>query len=125
MRRLNGMQIFGSLETNLFILRLGGTELGPAATLAPQGVAGCRAAAMRSTGMIRKIDGLGRVVLPIELRRALEIHEGDALEISVAEDAIVLRKAARACTFCGSHDDLIPFREKHICARCKEELSRA
>ena len=56
---------------------------------------------MKSTGIVRQMDHLGRVVLPIELRRTLDIHEKDALEIYVDEDSIILKKYEPACIFCG------------------------
>ncbi len=73
---------------------------------------------MKSTGITRKIDELGRIVLPIELRRGLEIGEKDALEIYVEEDRIILRKYKPSCVFCGNEDSIIEYKGKNICADC-------
>ena len=78
---------------------------------------------MKSTGILRHVDELGRVVLPIELRRALEIEEKDLLEISVEEDRIVLRKYQPSCIFCGSETELSEYRSKKICAACQREVA--
>ena len=77
---------------------------------------------MKSTGMIRALDDLGRIVLPIEMRRTLGIAERDLLEITVEEDRIVLKKHEINCLFCGSDKDLTTFKGKLICADCLEEL---
>lgn len=73
---------------------------------------------MKATGITRKIDELGRIVLPIELRRSLEIGEKDALEIYVEDDKIILRKYKSSCVFCGNEDNIIEFNGKNICADC-------
>lgn len=78
---------------------------------------------MKSTGIVRKVDNLGRVVIPIELRRTLDIDVKDALEIFVDEDQIVLKKYAPACIFCGQAKDVKQFKNKNICPKCKEELT--
>ena len=77
---------------------------------------------MKSTGIVRKVDELGRVVLPIELRNTLNIAPRDAVEIYTEGDSIVLRKYEPACTFCGSSNEITDFRGKNICAACLEEL---
>jgi len=74
------------------------------------------------TGMVRKIDDLGRIVVPAETRRLFNIREGDELAIAVEQDAIVLRKLEATCTFCGSTRDVGSFRGRGICARCRREL---
>lgn len=74
-------------------------------------------------GMVRKIDDLGRVVVPAETRRLFNIHEGDELAISVENDAIVIRKLDAVCVFCGSSEDVGGFRGRGICSRCKSELT--
>ena len=79
---------------------------------------------MKSTGIVRKVDELGRIVLPIEMRRTLDIAEKDALEIYVDGDNIILHKFCSACVFCGSTDGLVSFKERYICAACAEELKR-
>lgn len=77
---------------------------------------------MKSTGIVRKVDELGRIVLPIELRRTLDIAEKDALEIYVEGSAIVLKKYRPTCVFCDSARDISVFKGKNICPRCLREL---
>lgn len=79
---------------------------------------------MKSTGIVRKVDELGRIVLPIELRRNLDIAERDALEIFVDGNAIVLRKYEPTCLFCGDGRHLTAFRGKNICGNCLHELQK-
>jgi transcriptional pleiotropic regulator of transition state genes len=74
-------------------------------------------------GATRRMDQLGRVVIPVELRRSLAIHEGDLLEIAVVDGQLVLRKVAPQCAICGRDGDLIDLREKHLCKRCIEEIA--
>lgn len=77
---------------------------------------------MKSTGIVRKVDELGRVVLPIELRKTLDFSDREALEIFTEEDTIVLRKYTPGCAFCGSMRKTINFRGKLICDKCVETL---
>jgi transcriptional pleiotropic regulator of transition state genes len=77
---------------------------------------------MKSTGIVRRVDELGRVVLPIELRRNLGIGDRDSLEIYVDGERIVLTKYAPACLFCGSLDHVIEYKGKNICQQCLTEL---
>lgn len=77
---------------------------------------------MKSTGIIRALDSLGRVVLPIELRRALDLSEHDRVEIFTDEDQIILRKYEPNCCFCGASKDLKTYRDKLICRKCIEKL---
>lgn len=79
---------------------------------------------MKSTGIVRKVDELGRVVIPIELRRTLEIAEKDALEIYVDGEQIILKKYAPACIFCGQAKDVEIFKGKNICPGCLDELKK-
>ena len=79
-------------------------------------------AIMKATGIVRKVDELGRVVLPIELRRTLDIAEKDAIEIFVEGDTIVLRKYHASCVFCGSSDDTVSFKGKCVCSKCLRSL---
>ncbi|MBE6082093.1 MULTISPECIES: AbrB/MazE/SpoVT family DNA-binding domain-containing protein [Tissierellales] len=79
---------------------------------------------MKSTGIVRKVDELGRVVIPIELRRTLDIAEKDALEIYVEGEQIILKKYAPACIFCGQAKDVQVFKGKNICPACLEELRK-
>ncbi len=80
---------------------------------------------MKSTGIVRKVDELGRVVIPIELRRTLAIAEKDALEIYVDSDRIVLRKyePACSCVFCGNADEVTVFKNKNICKECLDSMT--
>ncbi|MBU4532964.1 MAG: AbrB/MazE/SpoVT family DNA-binding domain-containing protein [Eubacteriales bacterium] len=73
---------------------------------------------MKSTGIVRKVDELGRVVIPIELRRTLGIEEKDALEIYVDAEKIILRKYEPACVFCGNAGDVQHYRGKLVCREC-------
>ena len=77
---------------------------------------------MKSTGIVRRIDDLGRLVLPIELRRMLEIAEGDALEIFTEDNMIVLKKYQPACIFCGNAKDVSTFKGKNICPECAAKI---
>ncbi len=73
---------------------------------------------MKSTGIVRKVDELGRVVLPIELRRTMDIAERDKLEIFVDDDSIILRKFQPSCIFCDSVRDITTYKGKNICSSC-------
>ncbi|HET7486771.1 MAG TPA: AbrB/MazE/SpoVT family DNA-binding domain-containing protein [Acidimicrobiales bacterium] len=72
--------------------------------------------------MARKVDDLGRIVLPVEMRRMFGIRPGDELEISVDGGAIVLRKVEDRCVFCGDGDGLRGYRDKQVCKACSAEL---
>ena len=78
---------------------------------------------MKSTGIVRKVDELGRIVLPIELRRTLDIAEKDSMEIYIEGDSIILKKYQPACIFCDNEKDIIEFRGKNVCPRCFREMS--
>lgn len=80
---------------------------------------------MKSTGIVRKVDELGRVVLPIELRRTLGIDEKDALEIYVDEEKIILKKYEPACVFCGNAANVQVFRGKNVCLDCATAMGEA
>jgi len=77
---------------------------------------------MKSTGITRPVDELGRIVLPIELRRIYGINIKDPIEIYTEDDKIILKKFQRKCIFCGSPDDIILFKDKAICPSCVEKL---
>lgn len=72
----------------------------------------------KSTGIVRKVDELGRIVLPIELRRTLGIEEKDRIEIFVDGESIILRKYQPACIFCDNAKDIINYKGKNICPDC-------
>lgn len=78
---------------------------------------------MKSTGIVRKVDELGRVVLPMELRKTLNIDPHDPLEIFVESETVILKKYEPECTFCGSDTDVINFKNKNVCKKCIGELS--
>lgn len=77
---------------------------------------------MKSTGIVRKVDELGRIVLPIELRRTLDIAEKDSLEIYMDGSAIILKKYQPTCIFCDETKGVILFQGKNICAKCLSQL---
>lgn len=77
---------------------------------------------MKSTGIVRKVDELGRIVLPIELRRTLDIAEKDSLEIYVDDDSIILRKYQPACIFCDNARDIVVYKGKNVCKDCIKSL---
>ena len=78
---------------------------------------------LKSTGIVRKVDELGRIVLPIEMRRTLGIEEKDSLEIYVEGDSVILRKYQPTCIFCESTKSLVSLRGKNVCPDCIEKLS--
>ncbi len=78
---------------------------------------------MKSTGIVRKVDELGRIVLPIEMRRTLDIAEKDALEIYVDGEAIILRKYQAACVFCDSTKNIVNFKGRNVCMDCIAKLT--
>ncbi len=75
------------------------------------------------TGIARKIDDLGRIVIPAETRRLFGIREGDQLSIAVEGDAIVIRKLEATCTFCGSTEEVSAFKGRGICSTCRAQLA--
>lgn len=77
---------------------------------------------MKSTGIVRKVDSLGRIVLPIEIRKILDIKEKDSIEIFIDTDKIVLQKYQPACVFCNSVDGIVYFNNKRVCTECIEKL---
>jgi len=77
---------------------------------------------VRSIGIVRKIDELGRIVLPKELRRSLDIEEGDPMEIFVDANTIMLKKYEPSCIFCGEARNVQVYKGKNICQDCMEEL---
>lgn len=79
---------------------------------------------MKSTGIVRPVDSLGRVVLPIELRRNLDIAADDSLEIYVENDSIILKKYEPACMFCGETQNTVHYKGKIICKNCLDEMMK-
>lgn len=77
---------------------------------------------MKSTGIVRSIDELGRIVLPMELRRTMDINKRDKLEIYVDGENIVLAKHQFSCVFCGACDEVLEFKGHYVCKNCICEL---
>lgn len=77
---------------------------------------------MKTTGIVRQMDSLGRIVLPIELRRTLDIAQKDSLEIYVEGNQIILKKYEPTCIFCDNSKDVIVFKDRNICPACLAEL---
>ena len=78
---------------------------------------------MKATGIIRRVDELGRVVIPIEIRNQFNIIEKDPIEIYVDGSSIVLRKYEPNCVFCGNAKNLMTFKDKLVCSKCAEKLA--
>lgn len=78
---------------------------------------------MKSIGIVRRVDELGRIVLPIELRRTLDIAEKNPVEIYVDGDSVILKKYEPSCVFCGNAKDIIDFKGRNVCQSCLRELS--
>lgn len=77
---------------------------------------------MKSTGVVRRLDELGRIVIPIELRRTLDLADRDCLEIFTEGEQIILKKYQPACIFCGEAQDVINYKGKNICKCCMEDI---
>ncbi len=77
---------------------------------------------MKSTGIIRRVDELGRVVIPIEIRNQFDIVEKDPIEIYVEGSSIILKKFEPNCIFCGSTKDLSSYNDKLICKDCAKKI---
>ena len=80
---------------------------------------------MRATGIVRKVDKLGRIVIPMEYRSHLEVsNDEDALEIFVEDDKIILKKYQRGCMFCGEVKESVTLMDKTVCTDCIEKLNK-
>lgn len=79
---------------------------------------------VKSTGIVRKVDELGRIVIPIELRRTLDIGIKDSLEIYVEDEQIILKKYSPACAFCANASGITVFKGKNVCADCLKDLKK-
>jgi transcriptional pleiotropic regulator of transition state genes len=77
---------------------------------------------MKPAGVVRRVDQLGRIVLPKSLRKRYQMNEGDPIEILVQGDHIILERYRPRCVFCSSVDEVIEFKEKHVCGLCSKEL---
>lgn len=80
---------------------------------------------MKSTGIIRRADPLGRIVIPKETRNLLDIKQTDYLEIFIDDDKIILQKYQPSCIFCNKTDDIVYFNNKRICSDCIEKLKES
>lgn len=79
---------------------------------------------MKATGMVRKVDELGRIVIPKEMRRNMDIEEQDFLEIYVEGNTIILKKYEPACIFCNNAKDIYSFKGRNVCPSCIKELQK-
>lgn len=77
-----------------------------------------------TTSVVRPVDSLGRTVIPMEVRKMLSLPTKAAMQIFVDGEAIVLREYEEKCVFCGSTDDLADFKNKRICAACRDQISK-
>ena len=78
---------------------------------------------MKSTGIVRKVDELGRIVLPIELRRTLDIAVRDELEIYLDDDKVILKKYEPSCIFCSDSRNLVSYQGKNVCMECIRKMN--
>ena len=78
---------------------------------------------MKATGIVRKVDELGRIVIPIELRNKLDIAIKDPIEIFVEGSSIILKKYEPNCIFCGNSKELSSYKDKLVCSKCLAKLS--
>ncbi|MCQ2560913.1 MAG: AbrB/MazE/SpoVT family DNA-binding domain-containing protein [Clostridia bacterium] len=77
---------------------------------------------MKATGIVRKLDQLGRIVIPMELRSTFDLKERDPIEIFVEGDDIILRKYHPACIFCGDATEIVQFEGKNVCKKCLSKM---
>ena len=77
---------------------------------------------MKSTGIVRNVDELGRIVIPKEMRKKIDIGSSDPIEIYVEDDKIILQKYKNVCAFCGNSESLVSFKGKNICTECIKEI---
>lgn len=77
---------------------------------------------MKDTGIIRKIDELGRITIPKELRRTMSLEVGAELEIFTHDNSIILKKSSKSCAFCDSEESVLTYNGKCICAQCIEKI---
>lgn len=77
---------------------------------------------MKPTGIVRKVDELGRIVLPISIRQIMEMHSGDSIEIFTDDNRIILQKYQPSCIFCDNADRIVYFNGKRICENCLAKI---
>lgn len=80
---------------------------------------------MKASAITKKLDELGRLVIPKELRRAIGVKEGDTLKFELNGNTLILTKFESTCLFCGSSESLVEFKGKHVCAECQSSLTNA
>lgn len=78
---------------------------------------------MKTTGIVRQLDNLGRIVIPKEMCRTLHIKAGDPLEIRLDGKRVVILKKEDGCTFCGSKNGLVAFGDRYVCAECRAAIA--
>ena len=78
---------------------------------------------MKSTGIVRRVDELGRIVIPMELRNKLKIAEKDPIEIYVEGSSIILKKYEETCVFCGGTKNVVDYKGKLVCEKCAQNIS--
>lgn len=78
---------------------------------------------MKPVGIVRQIDSLGRIVIPKELRRTLDISEGDSLELFIEDNTIILRKYQPACIICGTAKNIVTYKGRNFCPDCVREIA--
>jgi transcriptional pleiotropic regulator of transition state genes len=79
---------------------------------------------MKATGIVRRLDQLGRIVIPKELRTTLDLKDTDPVEIFTEGDRIILRKYQPSCIFCGEAEDLVQIDGKNVCRKCVERIGK-
>ncbi len=79
---------------------------------------------LKSTGIVRRVDDLGRIVIPMEIRKIFNINQRDSLEIFTDGNNIVLRKYEPQCIFCGQAGNVKMFKNRNVCKDCLKELSK-
>lgn len=79
---------------------------------------------MKETGISRALDSLGRVVIPVELRRQFDISENEKIEFYIEDDKIIMKKVINSCVFCNDSNELVLFKDKHICPACLNLLKK-
>ncbi|MGU3472351.1 AbrB/MazE/SpoVT family DNA-binding domain-containing protein [Paenibacillus sp. D51F] len=77
---------------------------------------------MKPAGVVRKVDQLGRIVLPKSLRKRYQMNEGDPVEILVQGDQIILERYRPRCVFCGSMEQVADFKERYLCSECMSQM---
>ena len=77
---------------------------------------------MKATGIVRRIDDLGRVVIPKELRKTMDMEPKEPLELFVEDDKVILKKYQRGCVFCGNIEGVKTYKGKEVCVDCIEDM---